>query len=104
MKRFSCAGLCAGLLIQHFQLVADAAGGGIHGNSYRSCWAPLWLARRWELFREGKLASATTTDAEGKYGSRRLLLDAIRSGHKRRHSNSQRSEAISCGQQQSYGC
>src|SRR6476646_3556563 len=66
MKRFSCAGLALVLALTAFSTRAAAAGGGIHGTVTDPLGAVVAGAQV-ELFREGKLASTTTTDAEGKY-------------------------------------
>jgi vitamin B12 transporter len=96
MKRFSCAGLALVLALTAFSTRAAAAGGGIHGTVTDPLGAVVAGAQV-ELFREGKLASATTTDAEGKYQFSPLAPGRYQVRTQAPSFNSQRSEAIYVG-------
>jgi vitamin B12 transporter len=66
MKFFSCAGLALVLALTALPTRAATTGGSIHGTVTDPLGAVVAGAQV-ELLREGKPASATTTNAEGKY-------------------------------------
>jgi iron complex outermembrane receptor protein/vitamin B12 transporter len=96
MKFFSCAGLALVFAITALSTRAAAAGGSIHGTVTDPLGAVVAGAQV-ELLREGKPASATTTDAEGKYRFSPLPPGRYQVRTQAPSFNSQRSETIYVG-------
>ncbi|MBZ5504389.1 MAG: TonB-dependent receptor [Acidobacteriia bacterium] len=100
MKSFRCTALCTAfglvLALTAWSTRAAAASGGIHGTVTDPLGAVVPGAQV-ELFREGKPAAATTTDAEGKYRFSPLAPGRYQVRTQAPSFNAERSEAIYVG-------